>query len=74
MIKFQENTWTDRGPDRKTEGWTDPYFTGPFRLPPGVQQAQLHLKSKIQNTILVKPKIIASQPVCKKSAQFINSS
>ena len=30
-------------------------------------------KSKIQSTMSVKPKIIASHSACKKSAQFINS-
>ena len=28
MIEFQENAWTDRRIDAKTEGWTDPILLG----------------------------------------------
>ena len=31
MVQFKENAWTDGRTNR-------PYFIGPFRLPPGVQQ------------------------------------
>ena len=34
MIQFQENARTDRRTDRRMDR---PYFIGPFRLPPGVQ-------------------------------------
>ena len=61
MIEFQENAWTEG----QTEGWRDgrmegrkdrstdrPYFTGPFRLPPGVQKSLLLSKIEFPKALL----------------------
>ena len=51
MMQFQENAWTEgqteRRKDRKTES---SYFTGPFRLLPGVQKGNLNVETKTKQS------------------------